>query len=201
MTLNGGQRNGQAQTIANPNASRLSVRQLEARIGRLTELMYTTSVPLSTLEEEVIPCLSPDIQFVDPWVRVRGIQRFLAGLRGFHCVIRFDFDIVQLDVKLNEARDGGRAMVDGVMNLRQLRFYNYPLRTILVYDFVMTDGGRNLQITKVEEMWSLGDMLQNAPLIGRVYEVFRVISGYTISTMFWLACAISAKSRGSRPSR
>ncbi len=77
-----------------------------------------------------MPYLAPDVTFTDPWLTAHGRGRFRIGLRGFHCVIRFDFDIFQLAVTLNERGDGGRVIVDGVMNLRQLRFYTYPLRTI-----------------------------------------------------------------------
>jgi hypothetical protein len=193
---NGAGKHGEEQETASPNASRLSVRQLEERFARLSQLMYTTSVPLSTLEDEVVPYLAPDILFVDPWVRVRGAAKIRTGLRGFHCVIHFDFDVFQLHVQLNEARDGGRVIIDGVMNLRQLRFYTYPLRTILVYEFVMTDGGRSFQITKLEEMWSFGDMIQNAPVIGRFYEGFRFVWGRFFTSMFWLACAVKTRGRG-----
>jgi hypothetical protein len=164
--------------------------ELEERFRELTLLMYDTSVAIPLLEERVYPYLAPDIAFVDPWVMIHGGGTFRNGLRGFHCVIRFDFEIFQLGVQMNAAGDGGRALVDGVMNLRQLRFYTYPLRTILVYDFVLTEGG-GLQITRLEEMWSFGDMIQNVPLVGRFYDgVYRPGFGYLFTGMFWLACAL-----------
>lgn len=190
---NGASKLGQEREPASPNASQMSARKLEERFSRLSQLMYTTSVPLSTLEDEVVPYLAPNIEFVDPWVRVRGGAKIRTGLRGFHCIIHFDFDVFQLNVQLNEARDGGRVIIDGVMNLRQLRFYTYPLRTILVYDFVMTDEGRSFQVTKLEEMWSFGDLIQNAPVLGRFYEGFRFVSGYVILSIFWLGCAITTR--------
>jgi hypothetical protein len=159
--------------------------------------MYDTSVPLGRLAQRVHPHLAPDIEFVDPWVHVRGLRMFRTGLRGFHCAIRFDFDIFQLHVQMNERGDGGRVLVDGVMNLRQLVLYTYPLRTILVYEFVLTDGGRSFQITRQEEMWSLGDMLQNLPLVGRFYQLSRRGWGYVIAAQFWLSCAVATRLRPS----
>lgn len=174
----------------------LGVAELEERFRELTLLMYDTSVPIPTLEERVYPYLAPDIEFVDPWILARGRGKFETGLRGFHCVIRFDFDIFQLAVRMNERGDGGRAMVDGVMNLRQLRFYTYPLRTILVYDFRLTEGDGALQITRLEEMWSFADMIANAPLVGRLYDgVFRRGAGYFFTAMFWLSCALVERRR------
>jgi hypothetical protein len=190
---NGARKNGEERETPSPDASQISVRKLEERFYRLTKLMYTTSVPLSTLEEEVVPYLAPNIQFVDPWLRARGSGKFRTGLRGFHCTFYFDFSIFQLNIQLNEQRDGGRVIVDGVMNLRQLRFYTYPLRTILVYDFKMTEGGRSFQITNLEEMWSVADMIQNAPILGRFYEGFRFVSGYFFTTMFWLSYAVTTR--------
>jgi len=84
-------------------------------------------------------------------------------------------------------------IVDGIMNLRQLRFYTYPLRTILVFDFVMTDGGQSFRIVNHEEMWSFADMIQNAPLVGRFYEGFRFMAGYFFTAAFWLSCAVKTR--------
>jgi hypothetical protein len=163
---------------------------IEERLRELTLLMYDTSVPIPVLEERVVPYLAPDIEFVDPWLVARGRERFETGLRGFHCVIRFDFDISQLSVALDARGEGGRAVVDGVMNLRQLRFYTYPLRTILVYEFTVAAG--ELQIRRLEEMWSFGDMIQNAPLlVGRLYRsAFRPAAGAFFTAFFRLSCAL-----------
>lgn len=176
-----------------PTTTKLSVRAIEERFRKLTQLMYTTSVPLRTLEEEVLPYLAPNITFTDPWLRAHGFGKYRTGLRGFHCVIHFDFDMFQINVQLNEQRDGGRVIVDGIMNLRQLRFYTYPLRTILVYDFVMTEGGESFQIVNHEEMWSFADMIQNAPLAGRFYAGFRFMAGYFFTAAFWLGCAVKTR--------
>jgi hypothetical protein len=162
---------------------------LTERFREITLLMYDTSVPIPVLEERVYPLLSPEIAFVDPWVMIHGGGRFRTGLRGFHCVIRFDFDISQIGVQ-RSAR-GGRAMVDGVMNLRQLGFYTYPLRTILVYDFTLAEDGKGLQITRLEEMWSFGDMIENIPILGRLYNgLYRPGFGAFFTALFWLGCAL-----------
>ncbi len=168
-----------------------SAAAVEDQIRELTLLMYDTRVPLPVLDQRVQPRLAPSVVFEDPWVRVHGRRRFMTGLHGFHCVIRFDFDIFQLAVELNARGDGGRAIVDGVMNLRQLVVYTYPLRTTLVYDFTLTEG-EGLQITRLEEMWSFGDMIASAPLlVGRFYQdVFRPAAGHFFLAAFWLSCAL-----------
>jgi hypothetical protein len=174
-----------------------STAQLEARFRELTLLMYDTQVPISVLEERVHPYLAPHVVFEDPWLRAHGARRFRVGLCGFHSVIRFDFEIFQLDVQLNAGGDGGRVLVDGVMNLRQLVFYTYPLRTILVYDFTLPEGGGPLQITRLEEMWSFGDMIANAPLlVGRFYQrVFRPAAGHFFTAAFAVSCALVGRRR------
>lgn len=174
----------------NGTSKKLGVQELERRFTEMTHLLYTTSIPVPELREKVYPHLAPTIVFRDPWVRASGLQQFWVGLRGFHAVIRFDFDIAQLAVELNERGDGGRVMVDGVMNLRQLVVYTYPLRTQLVYEFDLSPDGESFQITSLEEMWSLGDFIANAPGVGVAYEGFRWASGYFFTAMFWLAANV-----------
>ena len=183
--------------IPSRRSGKLGIAALEEHFTRFTLLIYNTSVPLSTLQEQVYPHLAPNIEFLDPLAHVRGIHKYKIGLRGFHCVTHFDFDIYQLHVQMNERGDGGRAIADGVMNLRQLRFYTYPLRTILVYDFVLTEGGKSFQITRQEEIWSLGDLIQNLPGIGRLYDASRRVAGRFFLALFWLSCAISARASAS----
>lgn len=166
---------------------------IERRFTELTRLLYDTSVPVSVLRDKVHPYLSPDIEFWDPWVRVRGLRRFWTGLRGFHAVIRFDFVIHQLAVELDESGRGGRVLVDGVMNLNQLVVYTYPLRTVLVYEFELSPDEESFQVTSLEEMWSLGDLIENLPGVGRLYEGFRLASGYVIGGLFWLAATLAEK--------
>lgn len=173
---------------ATPQA--LSIDQLDARFRELTLLMYDTSVPIPILKERVHPHLAPDIEFIDGILTATGAAKFKTGLSGFHCVFFFDFDIFQSSVKLSADGSSGRAMVDGVMNLRTVPGYTYPLRTILVYDFVLLDGGTRFQITRQEEMWSYGDLLENAPLIGRLFQAGRRIAGYFFTGFFWLGATL-----------
>ena len=180
--------------------------ELESRIREVSQLMYDTSVSLPTLRAKVEPYLSPDIIFVDPWLRAHGAGKFKVGLHGFHSVIRFDFDIFQMcariDEPVDEAARRGRVVIDGVMNLRQLRVYTYPLRTILTYDVVLTEGEPGFQIVEITEMWSFGDMIANVPLVGRVYDdVFRPAAGYFFTGAFWLSTVLfGAAAERERPS-
>ena len=175
------------------HTAKLSVAELEQEFRKLTLLMYDTNVPLDVLKAEVHPHLAEGIEFIDPCIRASGLEKFKVGLYGFHCAFLFDFDIRQLDVTMNERGDGGRVMVDGTMNLRTLRFYSYPLRTFLVYDFVLTANEQRFAITRQEEMWSIGDMLQNAPVLGQFYAGFRFVSGYFFTAAFWLASAVATR--------
>jgi hypothetical protein len=168
-------------------ATRPGIPEIERRFTELTNLLYDTAVPAEVLQEKVYPFLAPDIQFKDPWVKASGLRHFWIGLKGFHAVIRFDFRIFQLTVQLNERGDGGRVLVDGVMNLNQLVVYTYPLRTILVYEFTMLPDGQRLQITSLEEMWSFGDLIENLPGARWPYEVYRRFFGYLFGGMFWVA--------------
>jgi hypothetical protein len=173
----------------------VDVGELEERLRTIVGLMYDTRVPLDVLDEKVCPYLAPGVGFVDPWIRARGFQRFRAGLRGFHCAFRFELDVHQLAAQVSPDGRRGRALVEGMMNLRSVPGLVYPLRTILVLEFdVGADGEPRL--TDLEEMWSLADMIRHLPGgIGRLYQdVFRVWSGRFFSGFFWLAC----KLRGQR---
>lgn len=152
------------------------VHTLEERFRELTDLLYDTSVPADRLEAEVLPHLAEDVTFKDPWQSGRGKEAYRLGMKGFHALFRFRFDFLQVGVQLNPAGDGGRAIVDGTMQLQQLGWlYTYPLRTMLVYDFALappesaTAPGHVL-ITAHEELWSFGDMIEALPLVGRVYR-------------------------------
>ena len=148
------------------------------------------------LDEEVLPYLAPDVAFTDPWQHGVGRENYRLGLAGFHCMFHFDFEIHQLDVQLDRHHRKGRALVDGVMNLRQLSWlYTYPLRTFLVYDFTLADSGaeRRPIIQAHEEMWSLGDMIEALPLAGWVYKnLFRK----AFSQGFLAASALCSRGRG-----
>jgi hypothetical protein len=172
--------------------SQPSIPELTARFREITTLMYDTRVPIGVLRARVAPYLGRDVVFVDPWIHARGGRKFWTGLAGFHCTFRFDLDISQIGVEVEGER--GRAILDGMMNLRQLGFYTYPLRTILVYDFVLTGGEPEIRIEKLEEMWSFADMIANAPLVGWFYDrVFRRASGYFFTAFFWLSCALARR--------
>jgi hypothetical protein len=184
---NAGDPGRRMKSETNGAAPRLDVSDLTRRFTELTHLLYDTAVPASVLRDKVYPALAPDIQFRDPWVKASGLRHFWIGLKGFHAVIRFNFDILQIAVDLNERGDGGRVLVDGVMNLNQLVVYTYPLRTQLVYEFTITPDGDRLQITSLEEMWSFGDLIENIPGMKLPYEVYRRFFGYLFGGMFWIA--------------
>jgi len=174
------------------NVERALIQELEERFRRMTEVLYDTSIPAQVLDEEVVPFLSADVTFTDPWQRGSGRETYRRGAAGFHCMFSFDFDIFQLNVQLDEGQKQGRAIVDGIMNLRQVSWlYTYPLRTILVYDFTLV-GNRPI-VHAHEEMWSLGDMIAAIPLVGRFYtSVFR--KGF--SHGFLAASALCRRVRG-----
>ena len=157
----------------------------EEQIRRIVTLMYDTGVPLDELEREVLPYLAAEVSFVDPAVRGRGFDKIRVGLRGFHTAFKFHFDITQMSVQIDQAR--GRALIDGVMHLRSLPGYSYPLRTVLVYEFALRDDGA-VRVTSIEEMWPLGDLFANAPLgLGKLYgKIFRTVSGLGFLGFFWL---------------
>jgi hypothetical protein len=156
------------------HGGRVSISQLEAQFRKVTELLYDTRVPAHVLDEQLAPFLAEDIVFVDPWQTGGGRDTYQRGAKGFHCMLRFDFDITQLNIQLDEEALKGRALVDGIMNLKQFSWlYTYPLRTILVYDFTLerrADGSFQPLIHFHEEMWSLGDMIAAVPGVGWVYK-------------------------------
>jgi hypothetical protein len=150
------------------------IRELEAKFHHLTDLLYDTRVPPLRLEEEVLPHLAAGVTFKDPWQVAAGRDRYAVGMKGFHAMFDFRFEFHQVCVSLDAQAAGGRALVDGVMHLRQSsRILTYPLRTILRYDFTLVslDGATAplLQVIAHEEMWSLGDMIEALPLVGRIY--------------------------------
>ncbi|MFL5358170.1 hypothetical protein [Archangium sp.] len=183
---------------------RVLIRQLEERFRWLTELLYDTRVPSHVLDEELLPYLAEHVRFTDPWQQGEGRETYRRGAAGFHCMFSFDFDIFQLNVQLEEGGTGGRAIVDGVMNLKQFSWlYTYPLRTILVYDFTLVSsavsGGDVKPLVHAhEEMWSLGDMIAAVPGVGRLYtSVFR--KGF--SHGFLAASALCRRLRGASATR
>lgn len=181
-----------------PDAARTHA--LEQRIRALTALLYDTSVPAARLDAEVLPHLAEDVTFQDPWQSGRGKETYRLGMKGFHALFRFHFDFLQVSVQLNPAGDGGRALVDGTMQLEQLAWlYTFPLRTLLVYDFVLPcpDGpaaAERLLITAHEELWSFGDLLEALPLLGRVYAgLFRPAFGVGFVAVSRFASALQER--------
>eukprot|EP01113_Clastostelium_recurvatum_P042318 TRINITY_DN6852_c0_g1_i1.p1 TRINITY_DN6852_c0_g1~~TRINITY_DN6852_c0_g1_i1.p1 ORF type:complete len:196 (+),score=48.36 TRINITY_DN6852_c0_g1_i1:111-698(+) len=160
------------------------ISQLENKFRHLTKILYDTDVAPKTLTREVMPYLNKDVFFKDPWQQGGGIDRYTLGMKGFHCMLYFKFDIDQLHVQLNQQKGPGgvregRVIIDGIMHLRQLSWlFTYPLRTILVYKFRLLPGKPSgdcppFEIYFHEEMWSFGDMIQNIPLVKLPYDMFR----------------------------
>ncbi len=148
-------------------------RVLEGAFRRLTGLLYDTSVTRARMEAEVAPHLAEGVTFKDPWQTGVGKDAYRTGMAGFHAMFRFDFDVRQLNVTLAPDGRTGRAMVDGVMHLKQLGpIFTYPLRTILTFAFAVADpdSPEHFLVTEHEEMWSLGDMIEAVPLLGRIYS-------------------------------
>lgn len=196
--------NGERAFVRKGDGERAFIEQLEERFRRLTELLYDTRVPSHVLDEEVLPYLAENVRFTDPWQQGEGRETYRCGAAGFHCMFSFDFDIFQVNVQLEEGGTGGRAIVDGVMNLKQFSWlYTYPLRTILVYDFTLVSasvsGGDVKPLVHAhEEMWSLGDMIAAVPGLGRFYKnVFR--KGF--SQGFLAASALCRRVRGASATR
>jgi hypothetical protein len=152
---------------------RALVAELEARFRHLTDLLYDTTVSPQRLEEEVLPLLDAGVTFKDPWQIGVGRDKYVVGMKGFHAMFDFRFEFHQVSVSLDAQATSGRALVDGVMHLWQSRRFSYPLRTILRYDFTLASAAGAtaplLQVTTHEEMWSLGDMIEALPLVGRLY--------------------------------
>lgn len=171
------------------------IRKLEEHFRRISLLLYDTTVPPERVDAEVRPYLDEHVRFTDPWQQAGGLKKYRLGAAGFHCMFVFDFDIFQVNVQLDDTARKGRAIVDGVMNLKQFqRIYTYPLRTILVYDFVITDaeaadGDVKFLIQAHEEMWSFGDMIEAVPVAGWVYKkLFRPGFSYGFLGASYLFC-------------
>jgi len=178
------------------------IQALEAHFRHLTLTLYDTSVSPETLEEEVGPYLDEKVRFVDPWQTASGRDKYRLGAAGFHRMFDFDLELFQVNVQLERSGMRGRALLDGVMNLRQLsRSHPFPLRTLLVYEFVLVDPPTSAQdvrflIQTHEEMWSFGDMLAALPVSGWIYrKLFR--PGF--SHAFLAASALSRRLRRASP--
>ncbi|EFC42991.1 predicted protein [Naegleria gruberi] len=173
--------------------SKIPTAELENRFSKLTHLLYDTNVKFKDLNEHVYPLIHEDITFTDPWQTITGKSQFVAQLKGFHSAIFFTYDTLQLSVQVNENEESGRVIVDGWMYLNQVKYITgtIPLRTVLVYDFVFNGDGDTFLITDLEEMWSLGDLIEKIPIIGWFYNLFRFGAGFFF-TIFFLICTFIA---------
>ncbi len=176
------------------------VRNLESRFRHISQLLYDTSVDPKLADAEVAAMLDEHVRFTDPWQQASGRAKYRLGIAGFHAMFQFVLDITQVSVQLTPDGLGGRAIVDGVMKLRPLgRLFMYPLRTILVYDFLLIDGEGpepKVLIQAHEEMWSIADMIAALPVTGWFYRrAFRP----AFSRGFLVASWLSARARGMLP--
>lgn len=178
------------------------IEELEAHFRRLTHALYDTDVPAPEVDAQVRPWLADTVSFVDPWQHGVGLARYRLGLAGFHTMLKFHFELAQVSVKYEAGTGSGRALVDGIMQLKLLApLYVYPLRTILVFDFKVSDeggetGGVKFLIHAHEEMWSIADMIAALPLLGSLYRsVFR--PGFALG--FLGASWLSARAKGVLP--
>ena len=176
------------------------IRDLENRFRLLSELLYDTSVDSALADAAVAPLLDENVRFTDPWQQGTGRGKYRLGIAGFHAMFRFKLEITQLSVQLAADGASGRAITDGLMNLQPLgRVFTYPLRTILVYDFTLSDLASptpQLRIFAHEEMWSLADMIAALPISGWFYRhVFRP----SFARGFLVASWLSARAKGRLP--
>jgi len=173
------------------------IKHLEKQFRNINQLLYTTSVPCKDLEEKVMPYIADDVVFKDPWQEGGNKQMYSIGMKGFHNLMRFTFDINQIGIQLNGDEDdatGGKCIVDGIMNLKQFDFiYTFPLRTIVVYDFRLIPGaGESMpffEIFRQEEMWSYTELIDGIPGVGWVYKnLFRPAFGHLFVGVSYLSC-------------
>eukprot|EP01088_Endostelium_zonatum_P006596 TRINITY_DN18728_c0_g1_i1.p1 TRINITY_DN18728_c0_g1~~TRINITY_DN18728_c0_g1_i1.p1 ORF type:complete len:220 (-),score=40.47 TRINITY_DN18728_c0_g1_i1:70-729(-) len=168
---------------------------VEEKIRRIFNLTYNTRVPFEPMEKEVMPYIHPDVGFTDGWQEGRGKPFYSVGMRGFHSLCNFDCDIFQSSVSINKSQTKGRAIVDGVMNIHLTRFWTYPLRIIIVYQFELTNINSETRevkflIKEQEEMWSFSDMITAFPVVGYLY---RLIFRRVFAQGFLLACRMGAQ--------
>jgi hypothetical protein len=142
----------------NPTIQSKFISQLEREFSNIVQLLYTTSVPSPLLERQVLPYISKNIIFKDPWQEGSGKEFYRLGMKGFHNMFHFTFDTFQINVKLNNDGKTGRCIVDGIMNLKQFSWiYTYPLRSILIFEFRFLNNQTidepQFEIFRHEEMW------------------------------------------------
>ncbi len=177
-----------------PTREQLAAR-LEDRVRRLNELLYDTRVPPHVVDRELTPLLAPDVRFTDPWQEAQGREKYRLGAAGFHSMFRFDFETLQVNVQLDADGGRARAIVDGVMHLKNLsQRFPFPLRTILVYQLRVTDPEADppgFLIESHQEMWSFGDMLEGVRGLGWLYKnVFRRGFSWGFLGASWVAARL-----------
>ncbi|MDP1829538.1 MAG: hypothetical protein Q8L48_40095 [Archangium sp.] len=178
------------------------IAQLESHFRRITHALYDTDVPAPEVDAQVRPWLDEQVSFVDPWQHGVGREKYRLGLAGFHTMLKFHLELAQLNITYEPTTRSGRAIVDGIMHLKLLEpLHVYPLRTILVFDFVVTDEGGDGREVKFlirahEEMWSFADMIAAVPGVGFLYrKVFRKAFAWGFLGASWL----TARARGVLP--
>lgn len=188
--------------MKHPDPRPLLLSRLEERFRWLTVALYDTSVSPAEVDAAIRPYLADDVRFVDPWQTGVGVKTYRLGLAGFHSMFRFHFEPYQVAVTLDAEGRGGRCIADGVMHLKQFApVMTYPLRTILTYEFTVDDPGDavapvRFRISRHEEMWSVGDMLEAVPVTGLLYaKLFRP----AFARGFLVASWLSARLKGALP--
>ncbi|KAF0974867.1 hypothetical protein FDP41_006341 [Naegleria fowleri] len=167
---------------------------LEKRFSSLTHLIYNTQTKVQDLDEHVAPFLDEHVSYEDPFQFVSGKNTVLTQLKGCHLSMFFESKIEQLDIQMKENQEGGRVLIDAWMNMNQFKWIigTFPIRTILVYDFVMINEGSSFLITNLKEMWSLGDVIEQIPFIGWCFNLFRHGGGWFF-TFFFFLCSVVMK--------
>ena len=82
--------------------------KLEAQLRHLSLLLYDTRVPAEQVDREVRPFCDELIRFTDPWQRGTGLANYRLGVAGFHAMFKFDLEILQLNVALQDDGRTGR---------------------------------------------------------------------------------------------
>jgi hypothetical protein len=171
------------------------IEELEKKFKTIFNVSYNTNVPIPVMEKEMLPYLHEDIGFKDAWQEGRGIKGYVDGMHGFHSMFTFESEIYQVSVALDKDGKSGRAIVDGVMNIKPLKwFWVYALRVIIVYHFdVISIDNKEIKfvIRDHEEMWSFGDMIRSVPVIGYLYSFWfrRLFAyGFNLACRFFWRC-------------
>ena len=110
-------------------------RFLEAELLEVAQLQYDTAASGERVLARLRGHLHEHVRFTDPWQSGHGRDLYALGLGGFHAMFRFELTPVhQVAATVSADLRRARVMVDGVMQLRSLRCYVYPLRVVLAYE-------------------------------------------------------------------